>query len=104
MEGSCLIGNDSKNSIGEFVSVVIICEVIICGDTLVLHICSSLGKKVVALFFVTSPHEVEGYSEMKKIVSPLLEKYFYVGFGSEELSNSIGVEEVLKEVEEVLEK
>lgn len=101
MEGIKLMSNDPKNSIGEFASIVNMCEVIICGDTLVLHICSSLGKNVVALFFVTSPHEVEGYDEMVKLVSPVLEKYFYVGFGNEELSNSIGVDEVLRKVEEL---
>jgi hypothetical protein len=44
---------------------------------LALHIALALKKKVVALFTCTSWHEIHGYGRMEKIVSPLLEKYFY---------------------------
>ena len=57
-------------------------------------------KKTVALFFCTSPEEVEGYGHLKKLVSPMLYDFFPEKQDqySEELVNSISAEEVLKAI------
>lgn len=95
-EGFDLIGNNPTNTISEFAAVVDICDVVICGDTMVLHLASALHKKTIALFFVTSPWEVEDYGIIKKLISPILEKYFYTNDYNLEIENSISVEEVIK--------
>ncbi|MFH1365428.1 MAG: glycosyltransferase family 9 protein [archaeon] len=94
-EGIYLIKNNPNNSIGEFTTVVNLCEIIICGDSLAMHISSSLGKKTIALFFSTPDWEVEDYGIIQKITSPLLEKYFYVGDFIPELAESISIDEVI---------
>jgi len=98
-EGIPLLGNNPKNTLDEFAAVVNICNQIICGDTMVLHLASALNKKTVALFFTNSPWEVEDYELVKKITSPLLEKYFYVNEYVKELEESVPIEEVLKALE-----
>ena len=94
--------NNPRNSDKEFASLVNICKAVICSDSFALHISLALKKPTIGLFFCTSPDEVEDYGILKKIVSPLLYKFFPEKQDqfSEELVNSISAEEVLKEVEE----
>ena len=87
--------NDPNNSVKEFVSLVNLCDVMVVNDSLALHVSVALKKKTIALFFCTPPWEIEGYGRVTKIVSPLLDKYFYTDEYVEELVNSIGVDEVL---------
>lgn len=47
------------------------------GDTLPMHIALGSGMKCVTIFQCTSPWEIHDYGLQTKIVSPLLEKYFY---------------------------
>tara|TARA_Y100000310_G_C20675201_1_gene812641 strand:+ start:1154 stop:2266 length:1113 start_codon:yes stop_codon:yes gene_type:complete len=98
-EGIFLLANNPQNTLDEFAAVVNICNQIVCGDTMVLHLASSLNKKTIALFFTNSPWEVEDYGIVNKLISPLLEKYFYFNGYAEELANSISIEEVLKALE-----
>ncbi|MEK6824550.1 MAG: hypothetical protein AABY02_01730, partial [Nanoarchaeota archaeon] len=60
-----------------------------------------LGKKTIALFFCTSPHEVEGYGLLHKIISPYLYDYFPERSNeySERLVKSISAEQVLGEMQ-----
>jgi len=99
-EGLNMIGNNPGNTLDEFAAIVNICNTIICGDTMVLHLATSLNKKTVSLFFATSPWEVEGYGTMKKLISPLLEKYFYINRYIDELAESISIDDVVKVTEE----
>ena len=78
------------------------CKVIICGDTFGLHVALALKKKVVALFNCTSPGEIYEYERLKKVISPLLDKYFYDKENHEEAKQAISVEEVYSAVKEVL--
>ncbi len=87
--------NNPNNSIREFASIVNLCDSIICGDTLILHLATALNKKVIALFFSTPEWEVEDYGSVKKIQSPLLEKYFFINEYHSELADSISIENVL---------
>ena len=52
-------------------------DLVVTTDSLALHVALALKKKVVALFTCTSWHEIHGYGRMEKIVSPLIEKYYY---------------------------
>jgi len=90
-----ILNNKPNNSIGEFSALVNICNLVICGDSLATHVASALGKDTIALFFSTPSWEVEDYGLMKKIESPLLEKYFFVGDYIPELADSISIGDVL---------
>ncbi len=96
------ITNDFANSMGEFISVLSICNLIITGDTLALHLSIALKKPTIALFFTTPPWQIENYSFLKKIVSPLMEKYFWSDQYHKDLVNSITIEEVLRECKALL--
>jgi len=95
--------NDPKNTDKEFASLVDTCKIMVCADSYALHISLALKKPTIALFFCTSPYEVEDYGLLKKIVSPLLYNFFPEKQDeyNEELVNSISVEEVLKVLEEI---
>lgn len=92
---------DPNNSILELASLINLCNQIICGDTLALHISLALKKPTIGLFFCTSPNEIEHYGLLKKIISPMLKNFFPERMNeySEELVKSISPEEVLKELE-----
>ncbi len=68
-----LIGNKNlidatvKDNLSQFISLLALCDVVVCGDTLALHLAIGLGKRVVALFGPTSPWEVELYGQGVKI-------------------------------------
>ncbi len=96
--------SNPENSDKEFFSLVNLCKAVICSDSYIMHIALSLKKPAIALFFCTSPHEVEDYGLLKKIVSPMLEKFFPEKSDQydKELVNSISAEEVLKEVENII--
>jgi ADP-heptose:LPS heptosyltransferase len=98
-QGIFLIKNNQNNSVKEFATVANLCDTIICGDSLAIHIASALNKKTIALFFSTSDWEVEDYDLIKKITSPLLEKYFFKGDYVPELADSISVDEVVNFLE-----
>jgi len=49
------------NPLPVFVSLVGLCDLVVCGDTLGMHIAIGLRKKVVALFGSTCPQEIDLY-------------------------------------------
>ncbi|HDZ60807.1 MAG TPA: lipopolysaccharide heptosyltransferase family protein [Candidatus Pacearchaeota archaeon] len=100
-EGISLISNNPNNSLREFAAVVDLCDKVICGDTMILHLATVLNKTSIALFFSTSPWEIEDYQLVDKIVSPLLEDYFYINSYIPELAESISVEQVLSLLKDV---
>jgi len=95
--------NNPNNSNKEFVALVNLCDNIICSDSFALHVAVALKKPTTCLFFVTSPDEVEDYGILKKIVSPMLHKFFPEKSDqfSEELVNSISADEVLNSLEQL---
>lgn len=68
---SVVIDTGTNNSLREFCSLLNLCNVVVCTDTLALHLCLGLNKKVVALFGPTSYNEIELYGLGKKVVSPM---------------------------------
>ncbi|MFH1307840.1 MAG: glycosyltransferase family 9 protein [archaeon] len=97
-EGIYVLSNNPENSIWEFASILDLCEKVIVTDSLSLHLSLALKKPTISLFFSTPPWEIEDYGNSKKIVSPLLEKHFFSMKYSDELANSISVEEVQQNV------
>jgi heptosyltransferase-2 len=68
------------------------------GDTLPMHL--ALGSEIpcVTLFNCTSPWEIHDYGLQKKIVSPLLEEFFYKRGFDERATGAITVTEVASAV------
>jgi len=103
-KGIKIFQNNPNNTDKEFACLVNLCNVMICSDSLALHVSLALKKKTVALFFCTSPDEVEDYGLLRKIISPLLYDFFPEKSDqySKELVTSISADKVLNEVEEIL--
>ena len=61
-QGSCVdAGND--NSLRDFAARIALCDLVVTGDTLALHMACALDKPIVALFGPTSPWEIELYGK-----------------------------------------
>jgi len=83
-----------RDSVIDYADDINECEFVICCDTLAMHIALALGKRVVALFTCTSPHEIYGYGRLGKVISPLLERYFYKRDYSPEAADAITTADV----------
>jgi ADP-heptose:LPS heptosyltransferase len=64
------------------------------GDSLPMHFALGTGTRCVSLFNCTSPWEIHDYGIQKKIVSPLLEEFFYKRGHDDRATTAIGVDEV----------
>jgi hypothetical protein len=65
------------------------------GDSLPMHFALGTATACVTLFTCTSPWEIHDYGIQKKIVSPLLEEFFYKRGYEARATTAITVEEVL---------
>ncbi len=68
------------------------------GDSLPMHFALGTDKRCVTLFTCTSPWEIYGYGVQRKIVSPLLEEFFYKRGYDKRATTAITVDEVLSAV------
>ena len=68
------------------------------GDTLPMHIALGSGIKCLSIFQCTSPWEIYGYGLQKKVISPLLERYFYKRSFDKRAVTSISVDKIYQEV------
>lgn len=95
--------NDPNNTAREFAAIVEKCDVMVCSDSFSLHVSLAMKKPTIGLFFCTTPHEVEDYGLLKKIVSTKFEEFFPEKMDQydEELINSISVEEVFDAIESI---
>jgi heptosyltransferase-2 len=59
----------ASGTVREFIRLVNLCDLVVTGDTLALHVAVGLRKRVVALFGPTSPHEIDLYGLGSKIVA-----------------------------------
>jgi len=73
------------------------------GDSLPMHFALGTGKRCVTLFTCTSPWEIYGYGVQRKIVSPLLEEFFYKRGYDKRATTAITMDEVEVAVMEQLE-
>jgi heptosyltransferase-2 len=78
------------------------CNLIICGDTLAMHIALAYKIPCVAIFNCTSPVEIFDYNILSKIVSPFLFEAFYKKNEIPEVINSVDVDDVYNEVVRIL--
>jgi len=68
------------------------------GDSLPMHFALGSRTSCVTLFTCTSPWEIYDYGVQEKIVSPLLEEFFYKRGYDERATRAITVDEVLDAV------
>ena len=64
------------------------------GDSLPMHLALGTGTQCVTLFNCTSPWEIYDYGIQTKVVSPLLEEFFYQRGYDRRATTAIGVDEV----------
>jgi len=64
------------------------------GDSLPMHFALGTGTRCVTLFTCTSPWEIYDYGVQTKIISPLLEEFFYQRGYDERATTAISMDEV----------
>jgi hypothetical protein len=69
------------------------------GDSLPMHFALGMGTPCVTIFNCTSPWEIHDYGVQTKMISPLLEKYFYKRGFEAEATTAIGLDEVHRSVQ-----
>lgn len=65
------VANACQDNLRDFIREVDLCDVVVTGDTLALHVALGLEKRVVALFGPTSPYEVDIYGQGQKVTPDL---------------------------------
>lgn len=83
-----------RENIRDYLSDIAECNHIVSGDTLAMHIALAYQISCTAIFNCTSPEEIYDYGLMRKVISPLLDKYFYSRSCDTEVIESVPVEEV----------
>jgi ADP-heptose:LPS heptosyltransferase len=68
------------------------------GDSLPMHLALGSGTRCVTLFTCTSPWEIHDYGLQTKIISPVLEEFFYKRGLDVRATTAIGVDEVMEAV------
>jgi len=71
---------------------------VVSGDSLPMHLALGSGIPGVALFTCTSPWEIHDYGRLTKLVSPLLEEFFYKRVFDPRATTAIPADEVLRAV------
>lgn len=68
---------NTQRSVREFGAMLSLCDVLVTGDTLGMHLGTALGKQIVAIFGPTSVAEIELYGRGTKIAPPVACRSFY---------------------------
>ena len=92
-----------RSSLLEHLSDVRNHQCLVSGDSLPMHLALGTGTPCITLFTCTSPWEIYDYGIQKKIVSPLLEEFFYKRGYDERATTAITVDEVFHAVMHQLE-
>lgn len=71
---------------------------LVSGDSLPMHLALGSGVRCVSIFNCTSPWEIHGYELQQKIVSPLLEKFFYARGYDPRATRAITLDQVMDAV------
>jgi heptosyltransferase-2 len=66
--GPVAVDGGCHNTVRQFASLLNLCDVVVTGDSMALHIVLAMGKRVVALFGPTSVTEIDLYGLGTKIV------------------------------------
>jgi len=88
----------NRNFIKEHIADIAAHKLIICGDSLPMHISTALNIPSITLFTCTSPFEIHDYNLITKIISPKLNQYYYQREFNEECVKNITIDEILNKV------
>ena len=83
-----------RTDIRDYLHDIARCAYIVSGDTLAMHIALAYQKKCTTIFNCTSPQEIYDYGLMKKVVSPVLDRFFYSTTYHEEAIKSVSFDQV----------
>ena len=83
-----------RSSLLEHLSDVRSHRCLVGGDSLPMHFALGTGTRCVSLFTCTSPWEIYNYGIQEKIISPLLEEFFYQRGYDDRATTAISVDEV----------
>jgi len=72
------------------------------GDSLPMHLALATGTRCVTLFNCTSPWEIHDYGLQIKIISPVLDKFFYQRGTNAEAMSAISCDDVYRAVKQQL--
>jgi heptosyltransferase-2 len=86
----------NRTSIKDHIADIASHNLVICGDSLPMHIATALNIPSIALFTCTSPIEIYDYNLISKVVSPKLEQYYYQRVFDINCTESIGINDILK--------
>ena len=73
-------------------------RVLVGGDSLPMHLALGMGTRCVSIFNCTSPWEIHDYGIQTKLISPLLQEFFYKRGYDERATTAIGVDKVFDAV------
>jgi len=91
-----------RESIKQHISDISAHKLVVCGDSLPMHIATALKIPSVALFTCTSPIEIYDYNLITKIVSNQLSKYYYQREFDENCPTSISVNTVYNTIKNTI--
>ncbi|HEV8485615.1 MAG TPA: hypothetical protein VGV87_18880 [Blastocatellia bacterium] len=105
LEGQGLTVNvlPARSSLLEHLSDVRNHRCLVGGDSLPMHFALGTATQCVSLFTCTSPWEIYDYAVQKKVISPLLDEFFYKRGYDERATTAITVKEVFDAVTAQLE-
>ena len=87
-----------RSSLLEHLSDVRNHRCVVGGDSLPMHFALGTGTPCISIFTCTSPWEIYDYGIQKKMVSPLLEEFFYKRGYDSRATTAVSVDEVLSAV------
>ena len=90
---------ERRAQLREYLDDINQCGLIVCGDTLAMHVALAYGIPCIALFNCTSASEIFDYGDLTKITSPLLFDAFYKRNFDSGVIQSIPFKEVYDKVE-----
>lgn len=88
----------NRNSIKEHIADIASHKLIICGDSLPMHIATAINIPSIALFTCTSPVEIYDYNLITKIISSKLNQYYYQREFNKECTTNISINEILEKI------
>jgi len=91
-----------RESIKQHIADIAMHKLVVCGDSLPMHIATALKIPSVALFTCTSPIEIYDYNLIAKIVSNQLSKYYYQREFDKNCPASILVNDVYNTIKQIL--
>lgn len=85
----------NRSTIKEHIADIAAHKLVICGDSLPMHIATALEIPSIALFTCTSPIEIYDYNLITKVVSSKLKRYYYQREFNENCVKSISLNKIL---------